>query len=244
LGYLAKDPLHNLLTAPTPDTVASLQELKLIDLCFGNASLNVMARALKHNTTLRTLFLDLTNSSAQGSISLFDMLRYNQSITTFQIWASYSENWKRHKCIVKLAQALVDNATVETLSVISHDYMHKAADSRHRIGYEEAVAFIQMLETNCSVTEIFLDGLHEDVSGNYDYITKHNDVENKFTDIMEFYTSLNGSGRRNILIQNSEALTRSDWVNLFHDASAMEETISLEAVYYFLRLNPSICRLD
>jgi hypothetical protein len=231
----------------------TLQQLQLVHFQLSNIAVQALATSLQRNTntTLQRLSLDLSKTNAQGAIQLFDALGNNNStLTDLRLWASTTHPGWGEDCLYHLAQVLQKkNTTVHSsssslvsLEVLTHSRtLQEAVQNLTVVNHGIATAFVRMLETNCTLQHLVLDDYYndDDDSSNGD----DSSISSRLTAIMSFYLALNGSKRRQHLLQQYDTYTRSDWTDLLTMAVQSDREIRLEAVYYFLRLNPSLCQV-
>ena len=230
LGSLNESALVELCQSPT------LRQLQLAHFRLSSKAVRAAAVALRENKTMQLLSLDLSKTGPSGALSLFDMLRYNQKLTDFQIWASTQPCWAKNHCLIHLAKALTENSSVKTLAVLTHSRtLAEAMKNLTVVDGAIARAFVQMLETNCTLENLVLDDYGEELArrGGQSYMS-----------ILQFYLALNRSKRRQHLLQKYHTYTREDWTELLAMAIKSDREIRLEAVHYFLRLNPSLCQVN
>lgn len=233
LGSLDESVLVRLCQSPT------LRQLQLVYFHLSSKAVSAAAQALRENNTLRFLSLDLSKTGPTGALSLFDVLRHNKKLAEFQIWASTQPSWAKDQCLIQLAKALTENSSVKSLAVLTHSRtLAEAMQNLTVVNDDIARAFVKMLETNCTLEDLVLDDYGEDE------LARRPGGGQNYTPIIDFYLALNLSKRRQQLLQKYDTYTRKDWMELLAMAIKSESEIRLEAVHYFLRLNPSLCHLD
>ncbi|CAB9513947.1 expressed unknown protein [Seminavis robusta] len=231
LGTLAPATLSTLISH------ARLRQLQLAHFQLDNKTVRALANALPYTTTLQLLSIDLSKTGSRGATKLFDSLRENTTIADLQIWASTHSSWAQDDVLKHLAKnVLTRHETIESVTILTHSRtLQEAVQNLTVVNDRIASAFVRMMETNYTLEHLVLDDY-----GSSNIPTK-NDA--RLMGMIHFYLALNQSKRRQHLMQEYHTYSRSDWTDLLAMAVRSDRDIRLEALYYFLRLNPSLCQL-
>ena len=234
LGVLEAYSLVRLVSKNNSKKDNRLRHLQLVHFQLQSKTVEALSQVLKKNETVELLSLDLSDTGPDGALALFDMLRYNQNIQQFQVWASTSVAWDKEHCLLHLADALKTNKAVKSVAIMTHSRtIQEIIRGRKIIDDTVAAAFVGMLESNCYLESLVLDDYGEDEKALC-----------RLTSLMLYYLALNCSGRRQNLLQQCHSFSRFEWAELLgRMAAGADESIKLDIVHYFLKLNPSLCQM-
>ena len=263
LGWLEGDALLDLLTGG--HHASTLKHLELVHFQLSNQTIHEVARVLRNNnnnnnttTSLESLSLDLSQTSSTAAKALFDVLRSDAcTIRALQLWASTAADWRQDDCLLHLADALTHNASLAKLAVVTHSRtLQEAVQNVTVVDDRTAEAFCRALESNGSLQTLVLDDYYDDdessrttATNDYNIATTTNKPTNdnhrlKLVLILRFYLTMNTSGLRSNLLERYTTTYNNPgaWVQLLTTAIMhVDHAIQLEMVYFFLRLNPTLC---
>jgi hypothetical protein len=225
--FLSAEPLKGLFNCP------NLQELTLGEFNLANEGLKDVGRALAHCQMLRRLELHLAPSRTRTSLAsltlLASALKTNTALEIFKL--EFEETCpKLDSFLIKVAEALAlnSNTVLEKFKVSSP------------VSYGSAVeeAFVKLLQSNYTLQKV--DFLTVEQKGEED--TEDDDEwfsldASKRTEL-DLYLRLNKRGRKNLLLGNG--VSRFKWVDTF----AKDLTNDLDALHYYVRMNPWLCHTD
>ncbi|KAL0229319.1 hypothetical protein GEMRC1_013937 [Eukaryota sp. GEM-RC1] len=107
----------------------------------GDDGASALAKALKHNTSVRRIDLSGCNIFDEGAIALADALKFNSMVTFVELSLNYIEVEGANA----LAKALQVNNTITSINLDNND-----------IGCSGAISLSKALEVNTSLTSIYL----------------------------------------------------------------------------------------
>jgi hypothetical protein len=206
-----------------------LEELTIQNFQFTQYALELAAKRIRYNGVIRVLDMDLRGAPAAGVRTFFHAFRNNRSITTSQLWISYSDDWKKEKCLQHLAECLMKNSALLVMVLKSPNASSATTTTTEpQFTNEDALAFVRMLEANCfGPISLELD-----------------DYQGKYLPLVRLHTYLNVEGREPLIVPAPDTISPEMWMRLLLVAATTEKPVSshyrVDAIFQILQRNPAL----
>jgi len=219
LWLFRTDILQKLMTcSPSPSSPYGSHSPRSVELDdMDNDGLVAVAEALRTNDKMKSLAISVYGETTTGCTAFADMLQINHTLEHLRIRAGGT--FEADEFLSETAVSLAYNDTLKSLKLFGF----------RKLNPNHEGSYAKMLETNQVLEELALSRWRRG--------EKKTPYCGKNRRLIDYFLRLNQYGRRR-LTNDFETTTPQDWVQVLSMCSS-----DLDALYYFVSMNPSLCTL-